>query len=213
MGEQERTLPHVPAPPVGQLRKMPQLDLGQLGHTIQISGVVYGSVDELYLCLLPEEAPADPERPVHVLQLSHEDWKAVIRQTDLLETEVLAQAEDGQLLKAILRKSTRQIEQGLSWNVYRRDGYRCRYCGNDKVPLTVDHLVLWEDGGPSIEANLVACCRKCNKARGRMQYGEWLQSPFYSRMKQRLPISIQEANEALLATLDAIPRKLHRASR
>ena len=58
-----------------------------------------------------------------------EDWKKVLRQTDLLETEVLALSEDGKLTKAILRKSQRQIEARISWNVFRRDGYRCRYCG------------------------------------------------------------------------------------
>ena len=60
------------------------------------------------------------------------------------------------LYKAVIRKCQRNIEQGVSWNVFRRDGYACRYCGNKEVPLTVDHLVLWEESGPSTEANLVS---------------------------------------------------------
>lgn len=187
------------------------LELEKFGHTIQVAGVIYGDVDKLYLCLLPDDHLDG--RKLFTLNLTQGDWEQIVRQTDLLETEVLAKASDGKLAKVVIRKSTRQIEQGVSWNVYRRDGYRCRYCWNDKVPLTVDHLVLWEEGGPSIEANLVSCCRKCNKARGRTQYGDWLRSPFYAKVKRNLPGKVQEDNEALLATLDAIPRKLHVVSR
>ena len=110
-------------------------DLLEFGHTIQIAGAVYSSADEMYVLLFPDE-PAD--RPATSLQLTPEQWQKLIRQTDLLETEILAQAEDGKLVKTIVRKSTRQIEQGVSWNVFRRDGYRCRYCWTrSQCPLWV----------------------------------------------------------------------------
>ena len=80
--------------------------------------------------------------------------------------EAQTQAEDGTLTKAILRKTARQIEASVSWQVWRRDGCRCRYCGRDNVPLTVDHLVRWEEGGPSTEENLVSSCKKCNQSQG-----------------------------------------------
>ena len=65
------------------------------------------------------------------------------------------------------------------WEVFRRDNYTCRYCGNKQVPMTVDHVVLWEEGGPSIVKNLICSCKKCNNTRGNMQYEDWLESDGY----------------------------------
>ncbi|GAG09150.1 unnamed protein product, partial [marine sediment metagenome] len=84
--------------------------------------------------------------------------------------------------------------------------YKCRYCGRDDVPLTVDHLVLWEDGGPSIEENLVSACRKCNKKRGNTEYSDWLQHPYYLKVSAALLPCHQEKNEKLAPTLPGIPR-------
>lgn len=193
-------------------KTLEDLDLLELGHTIQLSGVVYAGEKDLFLCMLP----SDPweGRELHMLDLSQEDWKKVIRQTDLLETEILEKAEDGKLVKALIRKSTRQVEQGVSWSVYARDHYHCRYCGaGDGVPLTVDHLVLWEEGGPTIEENLVTACRRCNRTRGRTPYGEWLVSPYYKRVSKNLPPAIQWQNNELLETLDKIPKRVHTRGR
>lgn len=210
------------------------INLLDVGHSIQLAGAVYTSDDTLYLVMLPDEQGEISnvaEEPhllpegvrnsddlgaltIRTLDLSQEDWVTFIRQTDLLETEVLTQAGvNAPIVKAILRKSTRQIEQGVSWEVYRRDSYRCRYCAADNVPLTVDHLVLWEQGGPSTKENLVSCCRKCNKVRADTPYDQWLQHPFYLKVSQNLTAEARQANEALLTTLDAIPRRLHRKAR
>jgi len=199
------------APPIGPLRIMPQLDLMELGHTIQLGGVVYAAEDKLYVCMLPD----DPHegRELVLLDLDQEQWKAVIRQTDLLETEILARDEDGTPVKALVRKSTRQVEQRVCWAVFERDHYHCRYCGAGGVPLTVDHLILWEEGGPTIEENLVACCRRCNRTRGRMPYHEWLQSAYYKKVSQGLPPAIQWQNEELVPTLENIPKRLHTRGR
>ena len=112
-----------------------------------------------------------------------------------------------------MRKCERAVDQNVTWAVFRRDHYTCRYCGNDKVPLTVDHLVLWEDGGPTIEANLVAACRKCNKTRGRTPYEQWMQHPFYQKVANKLSAEQRAANWALCDGLKAIPRVHHVKSR
>jgi hypothetical protein len=193
-------------------KKLEDLDLLQLGHTLQLSGVIYAGEKDLFLCMLP----SDPweGRELHMLDLSQEDWKKVIRQTDILETKVLAQAEDGKMVKALIRKSTRQVEQGISWSVYARDHYHCRYCGmGDGVPLTVDHLVVWEEGGPTIEANLVTACRKCNRTRGNMPYKEWLKSPYYQRVSKRLPPVIKEQNAMVAHTLGDLHIRVHTRGR
>jgi len=97
--------------------------------------------------------------------------------------------------------------------VFRRDGYKCCYCGRDDVPLTVDHLVLWEDGGPSTEQNMVSACKKCNKARGRTQYVDWLRHPVYLKVSGNLSPERRAANEALVGALNAIPKVMHTRSR
>lgn len=185
--------------------------LMKLGNGLGLVGCVFADADTSYVMALPEYQGDLP--PGEDVTMTKEDWEALIRQSDIIEAEVLAKAKDGKLYKAIVRKSARQISQQVSWNVFRRDGYACRYCGNDKVPLTVDHLVLWEEGGPSIEANLLTACKKCNKTRGNMQYEEWLGHPHYVRVAKKLTQEQREANVRILPTLDKIERRYHKGSR
>jgi 5-methylcytosine-specific restriction endonuclease McrA len=186
------------------------INLLSVGNTIQLTGAIWEGEGRAYLCYLPDH---DPETALHHLPMSTEEWVRFLRQTDFLETEVLAKAKDGSLTKAILRKSQRQIDQIIQWKVWKRDAFRCRYCANADVPLTVDHLVLWEEGGPTIEGNLVASCRKCDKSRGNLQYADWLRMPFYRRVSAELTEEARQANAALVGTLDAIPRRYHVHSR
>jgi len=210
--------------------KLSDLDLLSIGNTIGLAGAVFRGEGKVLLCMFPEErgevvsgesfrdspefVGLDGERAsVEALDMDRDDWQKFLRQTDILETEVLQHASDGTLAKVILRKSARQIEAGVSWQVFRRDGYACRYCGKDDVPLTVDHLVLWEEGGPSIPENLVSACRKCNKARGRTQYGDWLSSPYYAKVSAGLGPDALERNRRLTETLGSVPRMKVQRSR
>ena len=148
-----------------ETKELHGLNLLEFGNTIQIAGIIMNSPDTSYLIPLPDENILDTVS----LPLNSEEWKTFLRQTDILEVEVLANDGDG-LKKAILRKSTRQVDAKISWAVFKRDEYACRYCGRDDVPLTVDHLVTWEEGGPTIEENLLSSCKNCNKKRGNMSY-------------------------------------------
>ena len=49
-------------------------------------------------------------------------------------------------------------------NVYRRDGYRCQYCGIRPGPdhLTLDHVVPRSRGGQTTWDNCVTACFRCN---------------------------------------------------
>jgi 5-methylcytosine-specific restriction endonuclease McrA len=52
--------------------------------------------------------------------------------------------------------------------VFRRDGYRCVYCG-ELLPaeaLTLDHVQPRLRGGDRSPGNLVAACRACNTEKG-----------------------------------------------
>ena len=201
------------------MARLSDLNLLSIGHTIQLAGAVYIGEGKVYLAMLPDESgdlsreasfqsQAQGELPVETLTMDQDDWAKFLRQTDLLETEALVRATNGTIEKAIVRKSQRQVEQGVSWKVYKRDGYRCRYCGSDDVPLTVDHLVCWEQGGPSIVENLVSSCRKCNKTRGNLLYKDWLQHPFYLKVSVNLSDAVKQSNLKLLETLDTIPLTL-----
>jgi hypothetical protein len=193
--------------------KLNEINLYDVGNTIGLTGAVFGDDKVSYLCMFPDQ---EIQEKMATLEMDLEDWKKFLRQTDLVEVEVLQKTEYGKLAKAIMRKTQRLIEQRVSWAVYKRDGYRCRYCGRDDVPLTVDHLILWEEGGPSIEDNLVACCRKCNKTRGNTHLEDWLKHPYFERVSTGdggkcpgISPQEQEALKNLFPILDRIPRKHH----
>jgi hypothetical protein len=185
----------------------------ELGHTINLAGVVYGGSDRLYLALFPDEEGTH-SRPLQELEgLTTEEWTRMIKQTDLLEVEVIGQDENNKWRKITIRKSARNIEINVRWEVYRRDEFACRYCGRKDGPMTLDHLVLWEDGGPTIEQNLVTSCPKCNKKRGRTQYPEWLESAYYRKVSKNLHPDWQARNQEILAILPSIPRRMHKRGR
>lgn len=56
------------------------------------------------------------------------------------------------------------VSRRLRYEVLRRDGHRCRYCGASApdAPLTVDHVVPVALGGPDEPSNLVTACADCN---------------------------------------------------
>ncbi len=187
------------------LKQLKDIDYMEIGNTIQISGAVFSDGKTSFILNLPDERITSD---IWDVEMTREDWKTFLRQADLKETQVLME-DKGKVKRAILRKSTRQIDSAVSWNVYRRDNYTCRYCGRNDVPLTVDHLVLWEDGGPSIEENLLSACRRCNKLRGNIKYKDWIFSTDYEKLSVKLPREVYKANEEIRHTLADIPIRLH----
>jgi len=213
--------------------KLKDINLLDVGNTIQIVGAVYADDKKVLICLFPEDRGEIQTEQDHsygdcmgtatsqlvtkdkkyldidVLDMDAEDWLKFLKQTDVMETEILTKASDGTLAKAIYRKSQRQIDQVVSWQVFKRDSYTCRYCGNDAVPLTVDHLVRWEEGGPTIADNLVASCKKCNKTRGNLSYEEWLRHPRYLEVSKSLTVEVRALNEDLVGKIRFIKRNVH----
>ena len=47
-------------------------------------------------------------------------------------------------------------------SVFARDGQICQYCGQQGVPLTLDHIVPRERGCDTCWENLACCCTRCN---------------------------------------------------
>jgi len=172
------------------------LNLLEVGNTLEIIGVVYGTDRRNIIIMLPDEGLI---APVEVMNPTIEEWQQIVRQSDMKEIEGMDRDK-----KIILRKSTRQIEQKIMWEVYRRDEYTCRYCGVTDRPLTVDHVVLWEEMGPSIPLNLISSCKKCNSKRGNMQYEDWLQSPQYLSQIPKIPVNFIAANSLALTYIPEI---------
>lgn len=180
------------------------INIHDIGNEIQIAGTVWSGKELSFITLLPEKS--DDFTNLKRMPLTLPEWERLLRQTDLLETEIFKQDPTG-LTKIILRKSQRQIDNYLQWAVFKRDNYACKYCGRTGIPMTVDHVILWEDGGPTIAENLVTACRQCNKDRGRMSYEEWLSSPLYVRKSKDLPTEIRSLNRNLLFKLDSLRAK------
>src|SRR5580765_4979881 len=127
-----------------KIEKFDQTQLLKYGDELEISGMLLGNGITSELILFPEAS----HTPLTIIQPTHEEWKALLYQLDTLGVH--------DLNKVVLRKSQRNIEQTVSWNVFRRDNYTCQYCGRNDVPLTIDHLVLWEHMGDSCEDNLLS---------------------------------------------------------
>lgn len=56
------------------------------------------------------------------------------------------------------------ISQGKRYLIYKRDNFRCVWCGSSKR-LELDHIVPWSAGGSDIFDNLRTLCHDCNTYR------------------------------------------------
>ena len=189
-------------------KKIKGLDLYDIGHKLVIEGIVLnGNEGGSHVLMFPDKELNDV---TSYRDFTLEDWEDILKQMDTMELEV---TQGEKLPKIILRKSQRNIEGKVSWAVFRRDNFTCRYCGDDSSPMTVDHLRLWEEGGPSIIANLVCSCRKCNRNRGNTPYDEWLESTYYKHVSKNLDTATIIANANLVDEIKMIPLNKHKRRR
>lgn len=175
------------------------IDIYEVGTQITMCGVIYHSNDRVYLVPFPDQDFDElHDMPASVLAMDAAQWERFLQQSDVLDVRGPN--------KAILRKSQRQIDKIVSWKVFERDQYVCRYCGR-RAPLTVDHVVTWESGGSSVESNLVAVCGPCNKKRGMLEYSAWLKSPAYIKASSGLSEWAKDANQLVLVDLPRLRRE------
>jgi len=59
-----------------------------------------------------------------------------------------------------------KLGAGARWDIFRRDGFRCHYCGrtqhDEGVVLVIDHIIPLAHGGTHDPENLTTACRDCN---------------------------------------------------
>lgn len=175
--------------------RLEDINILDIGNTIQIAGTIWAGNGVCFIT--PGPNSVEDFSDIKLLKLSVEDWEKFLRQSDLLETEILSNDASG-IKKILYRKSQRQIDSVMQWVVFQRDNYTCRYCGRTGLPLTVDHVDLWEEGGATIPDNLISACKKCNKDRGRMQYSDWLNSEVYVKVSASLPEEVMKKNLEVL---------------
>jgi 5-methylcytosine-specific restriction endonuclease McrA len=66
------------------------------------------------------------------------------------------------------------IPASLRSEIMRRDGHRCSYCGSDRGPFDLDHIVPIVLGGATDADNLVCACASCNRSKGALSLDQWM---------------------------------------
>lgn len=63
----------------------------------------------------------------------------------------------------------KNVTKRLRFEIFRRDGFRCRYCGLPAAEtgegLTIDHVIPKALGGTNEPGNLVTACKDCNSGK------------------------------------------------
>lgn len=67
-------------------------------------------------------------------------------------------------IRTYIRIPYKEVELSRQ-NVFKRDSYRCQYCGTAK-DLTLDHVLPRSRKGRSSWTNLVTACKNCNARKG-----------------------------------------------
>jgi hypothetical protein len=140
------------------------------GNSLQIMGVIIGNGEETMGVFLPDEFNHMIMLPR--LEWTLEEWQAWLKQSDNPQLAIYSD-ETRRIVKAIVQKNKRMVEEGIRWRVFKRDNYTCRYCHQSDRPMTVDHYIPQDLGGETTEENLRTSCRPCNKEKGNMTPEQW----------------------------------------
>jgi 5-methylcytosine-specific restriction endonuclease McrA len=183
-----------------KLLLLEDIDILEFGNNLTYAGLVLGNGKQVIIVPTPEHLDTLPFLTPEVI-ITPGAFERVVHQTDLIETQVI----DGHGAKILVRKSQRQLDLRVSWEVFHRDHYRCRYCNSgDGTPLTYDHIVLWEKGGPTTVENGVTACKKCNNTRGNTNIGVFLESDYYKLKAENLTEEQKQNNSALIKIAESV---------
>lgn len=73
------------------------------------------------------------------------------------------------------------ISSRLRFEILRRDGYTCQYCGRSapQVTLEVDHKNPRSNGGSDDPSNLATACWDCNRGKGTLHYSRYTEEDLF----------------------------------
>jgi hypothetical protein len=97
-----------------------------------------------------------------------ESWFVVVDDRERREWIRATAREPGSRQERSSGRGTRTVSLTLRFQVLRRDGFRCTYCGRTPpaVVLHIDHVVPFSAGGRTTLDNLRASCGECNLGKG-----------------------------------------------
>lgn len=76
----------------------------------------------------------------------------------------------------------KRMDKDIRLQVFERDGYVCRYCGDARGPFHADHVYPYVKGGETSLENMVTACEHCNR-RKHDAVGEWPKPIGYFRKR------------------------------
>lgn len=89
-------------------------------------------------------------------------------------------------LKSLFAGPSPRLTREEAMRVFRRDHFKCQYCGLDGLHrfenwliLTVDHVHPHSKGGARIMNNLVTACQPCNLIKGKRVYKSFAEAKKY----------------------------------
>lgn len=66
------------------------------------------------------------------------------------------------------------IDPEVQSAVWERDGERCRYCGCERGPFSIDHIHPVARGGDNVLENLAVACSRCNSSKhAKLLFEQW----------------------------------------
>lgn len=142
--------------------------LADIGHILQISGVMFSGNGKNVLLMIPGDDIQDVGE-FSKAEPTLDEWSAIVRASDNPEYY-------DELKKVWLRKASRVISGHVQQRIFWRDGFKCVYCNRimgKEVQLTVDHWIPLDLGGANNNKNYFAACRRCNKKKGNMHPQRW----------------------------------------
>ena len=109
-----------------------------------------------------------------------DEFKRIIdacAQNNLIRADLWAEEKIVSIHELELESIKIDIKQEVGYgkhrrDVYKRDGYKCVYCGSSE-DLSLDHVIPQSKGGTHDPSNLVACCFSCNAAKGPRTPKQW----------------------------------------
>jgi hypothetical protein len=183
------------------------MDLLDLGTKTFIKGFYLEGGGTSTIVLLPKEKA---HYTVNFTETTEYEYKEIVRQLDIQEAKIFSKHHG---TRHIVRRSQRNLDQRVTWKVHKRDNYTCRYCGVDGVPMSYDHVKLWENLGMNTVENGVCACVKCNQKRGNTDFKEWLKGNYYLRESINISDEVKELNNELALKYERFDNRVSKRRR